>query len=635
MSKHSKVCIGAHLSCSKGFLNAAEQSLSMGAHCFQIFTGSPKRLTFAMDALAQKPADKQAVIQRELATINQLAKLPASDSNYLRPVIHSPYYMNLCDASKQKLNVKLLVQELEMCELMGAIGVVIHTGTRKIKENQDLQMAYATFVSTIQTVLDTFKGKSRVLLETSAGQGNSIGVTMRDFGCIYNAFDNETQRQRLGIVIDTCHIYVAGYDVSTAKGVDAYVAELCQYVDKRDIRLIHLNDSAKELASKVDRHAPLGKGFIFKHSYQGLEALLGYFPNVPYVLETHDSPPYAQYTHEITKVKTLHARAPKRLRKRIHLREQALHLMRAAFTEMATLYYSKQDRIRGDAYSEAVFRMELLTPETLPTTKAACMAIHGIGENLSNKMLEIYYTGRLSKLDALKQDPNVSATIELLAIPGIGIKTVERYLAAGIKSLTDLKRAAEHGEVKLTSAQALGFTYIQDLHRRVPWKEAEQLNHHLSKLSTKNNDVHVELVGSFRRRKPDLGDIDVLATGIEMKPLLEHIGKAFEIVGYISKGSQKSALLVRIDRLVRHVDVLISNKTEFPYALLYFTGSKFFNIKLRTHAQQLGYSLSEHGLKPILKQFSRAQLSMKPSEVKTERDIFKALGVAYVAPEER
>ena len=95
--------------------------------------------------------------------------------------------------------------------------------------------------------------------------------------------------------------------------MDAFVHELFRYVRRSDVKLIHLNDSAKPLGSQVDRHAPLGKGYVYKTSYKGLEALLGYFPDACYVLETHDQPPYAQYAHEIAKV-TLTPRAPRHWR---------------------------------------------------------------------------------------------------------------------------------------------------------------------------------------------------------------------------------------------------------------------------------------------------------------------------------
>lgn len=622
--------IGAHVSRSGGYQQAADHTAQMGGRCFQVFTGAPQRLLFPVDALAKKPEKARAQIEAELRALRDRAALPVGHADHLTPFIHSPYTINLCDAAKQALNAKVLVQELEMADKMGAVGVVVHTGTQRAKQaGQTRWGAYETYVATVKRVLATFTGKARVLLETSAGQGQSIGVTMRDFGRLYNAFTEAEQRDRLGIVIDTCHVYVAGYDVATAKGVDAFVHELFRYVRRSDVKLIHLNDSAKSLGSQVDRHAPLGKGYVYKASYKGLEALLGYFPDACYVLETHDQPPYAQYAHEIAKVRSLTPRAPQALAPgpKVDGHAAVLGRMRAAFEAMASLYYAQQDGIRGDAYSEAVYRVEMLTPATLPTTKAACMALPGIGDKLSDKMLELYYTDRLTKLEALQADPVTNATIELLTVPGVGVKTVKGYVEQGIRSIEALREAVQRGAVQLTAAQALGLAHVDDLRQRVPRAEAEGLDAHLQTLAT-DRAARIELVGSYRRGKPTLGDIDVLATGVPMADLLAHVEARYDVRGYVAKGPRKAALLVVLDTVVRHVDVLVTDAATYPYALVHFTGSKFFNIKLRTVAKQQGYSLSEHGLKPVGKPAGRP---VKKGTVREEADVFRVLGVAFVA----
>lgn len=625
--------LGAHVSRSGGYQQAADHTAQMGGRCFQVYTGAPRRLIFPVDVLAKKPEKARAQVEAEMQALRDRAALPVNHADHLTPFIHSPYTINLCDRDNLALNAKVLVQELEMADKMGAVGVVVHTGTQRAKQaGQTRWGAYETYVATVKRVLATFTGRARVLLETSAGQGQSIGVTMRDFGRLYNAFTEAEQRDRLGIVVDTCHVYVAGYDISTPKGVDAFVHELFRYVRRSDVKLIHLNDSAKPLGSQVDRHAPLGKGYIYKASYKGLEALLGYFPDACYVLETHDQPPYAQYAHEIAKVQSLTPRAPKALAPgpKVDGQMAVLTRMRAAFEAMASLYYAQQDSIRGDAYSEAVYRVEMLRPSTLPTTKAACMALPGIGDKLSDKMLELYYTDRLTKLDSLKADPVTKATIELLTVPGIGVKTVKAYLEQGIRSLDELRDAVQRGVVQLTAAQALGLAHVNDLRQRVPRTEAEGLDAHFKALTKKHTKAHarIELVGSYRRGKPTLGDIDVLVTGVPMTNLLAYIEARYDVKGYIAKGPRKASLLVVLGTVVRHVDVLVTDAATYPYALVHFTGSKFFNIKLRTVAKQLGYSLSEHGLKPMGKQGGKP---LPKGAVREEADVFRMLGVAFVA----
>lgn len=618
--------VGAHVSRTNGYLAAADQTVAMGGTCFQVFTGSPQRLLLAMDSLAAKPAAAQAKTRAELAAVKARTSLSSSDPNRVTPFVHSPYRINLCDVAKRKLNTKVLVQELEMCDLLGGVGVVVHTGTQQQKQcGQTRHGAYEAYVATVKAVLAAFTGTSRLLIETSAGQGYSIGVTMRDFGRLYNAFA-PSEQARMGIVVDTCHVFVAGYDLSTAAGVDAFVAKLCTYVRKSDVRLIHLNDSAKPRGSQVDRHAPLGKGHVYADSYAGLAALFGYFPDVPYVLETHDKPPYAQYASEIARVHKLKPRTPKPLAgRKADTTSAVLGRMRAAMEAMASLYYAQQDGVRGDAYSEARYRVEMLT--TVPTTKRAWMALPGIGDKLSDKLLELYYTDRLTKLEALREDPVVAATIDLVRVPGVGAKTVAKYLALGIRTLDDLRAAVVVGSVALTAAQKLGLAYVDDLRQRVPRAEAERLEKCLAPLMD-TSGAKVELVGSYRRGKPTLGDVDVLATGVTMDALLSRITDAFEVKGFVSKGQHKAALLVVLDKAVRHVDVLVTPPSAYPFALVHFTGSKFFNIQLRTVAQQGGYSLSEHGLSP------RTKGATVPT-VRDEKGVFAVLGVPWVAPEER
>lgn len=630
----SPVCIGAHVSRSHGYGHAAKDIMQMGGRCFQIFTGAPQRLLFPMDVLAKKSESERQQILEDFQHLRERASLPANHANHLSSFIHSPYTINLCDSEKQALNAKVLVQELEMADLMGAQGVVVHTGTRRFKQAGQLPwQAYEAYVATVKRVLQTFRGKARILLETSAGQGHSIGVTMQDFGRLYNAFTEDEQRERLGIVIDTCHVYVAGYDMSTPSGVDAYVQDLFSYVRRSDVKLIHLNDSAKELGSKVDRHAPLGKGYIYHKSFAGLEALLGYFPHTSYVLETHDKPPYAQYAHEIAKVQSLTPRQPKLLATgpKLDRHHTVVQRMRNAFEELATLYYAQHDTIRGDAYSEAVYRIEMLPTHELPTTKHACMQLPGIGNNLSDKLLELYYTDQLEKLIALKTDARIAATIELLKIPGVGTKAVTSYLEQGIDSMAALRLAVEQGTIQLNKVQSLGLRYMDDLDKRIPRTEAEALNHVLQPLVGSSSHARIELVGSYRRGKSTLGDIDVLSTGLPMSTILHQIERAYDVKGYVAKGQTKATLLVVLKTHVRHVDIFVTNESSYPYALLHFTGSKFFNMKLRAIAKQQGYTLSEHGLR-----LSQHTQSTGPHiEAKKEDDIFKQLGLTWISPEHR
>ena len=241
--------IGSHISKSNGYLNAVKNAIQIGANCMQIFISSPRKITFPLDKLTDN--DKQE--------FKEVVKLCTKEK--FKIYIHSPYIINLCDPGKFKLNTKLLLQELTICDYLNGEGVVIHTGSKK--KDQTLDNAHNTYINVIKNILKLFQGKSKILLETSAGQGNSIGVSIEDFLMIYNSFTKKEQ-SKLGLVLDTCHIFSAGYDIRTLKDIKKYFLDFNKITNTKNIKLIHLNDSMKELNSHVDRHENIGKGYIFK-----------------------------------------------------------------------------------------------------------------------------------------------------------------------------------------------------------------------------------------------------------------------------------------------------------------------------------------------------------------------------------
>ena len=196
--------IGSHISKSNGYLNAVKNAIQIGANCMQIFISSPRKITFPLDKLTDN--DKQE--------FKEVVKLCTKEK--FKIYIHSPYIINLCDPGKFKLNTKLLLQELTICDYLNGEGVVIHTGSKK--KDQTLDNAHNTYINVIKNILKIFKGKSKILLETSAGQGNSIGVSIEDFLMIYNSFTKKEQ-SKLGLVLENKTIEV--HEVITAENIKA------------------------------------------------------------------------------------------------------------------------------------------------------------------------------------------------------------------------------------------------------------------------------------------------------------------------------------------------------------------------------------------------------------------------------
>ena len=324
---------GAHLSRAKGYLHALHHAERIGATAIQLFAGSPRQLTRVYDLVQRDPAR-----QEELRAVQDYTRPTSSGGPpRVRLFFHAPYLINLShpDKSKRKLHAQILCQELQVCALAGGEGVVVHTGKRKVKEGQTEESAYTTFVQTIQdalylyditpiTVATTYTTPPpRILIETSAGEGNSIGVSLHDFARLYlhSGFTANERKHRLGIVIDTCHVFGAGYDLSTAVHAQQFLHtfhHVCR-LPVSHVKLIHLNDSKGALGSLTDFHEHLGDGQLFanpKGRYDGLKELIRlYVPRgIPFVLETHDQAPYSRYEDEIRLCTKVWASLPRTVR---------------------------------------------------------------------------------------------------------------------------------------------------------------------------------------------------------------------------------------------------------------------------------------------------------------------------------
>ena len=337
------------------------------------------------------------------------------------------------------------------------------------------------------------------------------------------------------------------------------------------------------------------------------------------ILETHDNYPYNKYKKEIELIKSLEI-----IKLNLKVTDKDINdkeLIIKYFNELADIYYKLNDRFRADSYYEAVYRIKKI--HIIPKTKKELMKIEGIGDGISHKILEIINTKKLTYLDNFKKDKKINALISLLKISGIGVKKALSLIEDNITNYDELESGIIKGEVKLTNAQELGVMYYDDLNKKIPYKEVVKLEKYLLKYKENKNKGSIEIVG--RRGKKEIGDIDILVVDYNMGNILSYIEKKFKIIGFITKGKKKSSFLIKIDKIVRHVDILITNMDSYIPALLYFTGSKYFNIEIRNIAKQKGYKLNEYNLKKDNKIIS----------VASEEDIFNLLGIDYIEPKYR
>jgi deoxyribonuclease-4 len=215
--------------------------------------------------------------------INKLLK-----SNNMDVVVHISYTIN-CSQNWDYHSwwIKQFISEIDMANLIGAFAVVVHLGKQL---DLSLEESYNNMYTSLLYVHNQTKhyDKIKILIETSTGQGSEICYKLEDLAHFYRKLskhNNESIRNRFGICIDTCHIFAAGYDLRTEKMIELYIDSFNEQIGLEHVGLVHINDAKKELGSRVDRHANIGKGFIGK---KGIELFALFFKKlgVPMILET-------------------------------------------------------------------------------------------------------------------------------------------------------------------------------------------------------------------------------------------------------------------------------------------------------------------------------------------------------------
>ncbi len=254
------------MSISGGFDLAAERARQVGARALQIFVKSSNQ--WRARPLQEGEGRKFQDACRRLGVE--------------RLVAHDSYLINLCsgDAVLWKRSLDAFVEELERCEALGVPGLVTHPGAH----GGDGEAAgIARLVKAIDTLEERLPAnRVRVLLETTAGQGTGIG---HRFEHLADVIGKVRRPERLGVCLDTCHVFAAGYDLRTAETYARTMEEFDRVLGVKVLGAVHLNDSKKDLGSRVDRHEHIGQGCLGLEAFRAVlnDARLG---DLPMVLET-------------------------------------------------------------------------------------------------------------------------------------------------------------------------------------------------------------------------------------------------------------------------------------------------------------------------------------------------------------
>tara|TARA_Y100001958_G_C21194491_1_gene522106 strand:- start:319 stop:1278 length:960 start_codon:yes stop_codon:yes gene_type:complete len=277
--------------------------------------------------------------------------------------------------------------------------------------------------------------------------------------------------------------------------------------------------------------------------------------------------------------------------------------------------------------------------EEITSGEYALENIKSIGKGIAKRIDEILETGTLTELKS--NNSNISAVDELLSITGIGPTRAKQLVKDGISSVGDLKKKVLDGSIKVTHHIQLGLQYYDDLKERIPRSEITDMKKILQK-EIKNIDGNLifEICGSYRRGVKTSGDIDVLLThpkyvkDISKQKFLQKVVTRLKEIGFIidsltSDGAKKYMGICKIDKspFGRRIDIRCVDYSAFYTGLLYFTGSKNFNIIIRNKALEMGFTLNEYSLTD--------KETDKKIILHSEEELFDILKIDYVKPTDR
>jgi DNA polymerase lambda len=309
------------------------------------------------------------------------------------------------------------------------------------------------------------------------------------------------------------------------------------------------------------------------------------------------------------------------------------------FEKILEFHENEGNKFEALAYRKVIsilkrYKDEINDPNKIPKIK-------GIGPKITEKIKEILITGKCRKSDNVSNDTKNKCIKELIKVHGIGIKQANEFYTQGIKSIYDLKKISD----SLPSTIQKGLKYYDDIQIKIPREEISELFKKIEEELYKILDkkfLKTEVVGSYRRGKELCGDMDLIITRIDdgkisgiLHTLVDRLTVKKIIIDTLSMSDNDDnnyqvfmgICKLNNNSLHRRLDIKVYEKSFYPFAILYFTGSAYFNRSLRLFAKKKGYHLSD---KELSNRFNGVKIPCN-----SEEDIFKALDLKYKTPEER
>ena len=254
---------GAHVSIAGGIENAPLRARELGCECFQMFTRSPRG--------GRPPELEDRLLEAFFLNCSEV-----SISDYY---VHTPYFINLASGKEdlREKSVDLVREELERSSALGVKYMMTHIGSAKGIQRD---VAIDNVVDSLLRVLGGYSGTTQLLLENTAGQGDTVGVSFEEISLILGrvAYDD------LGVCIDTAHMFASGYDIRTSEGIEDLVGQIGAAFAPGTVKLVHANDSKVDFDSSKDRHEHPGEGKIGIDCFR---AMIGnpFFENLDMIVE--------------------------------------------------------------------------------------------------------------------------------------------------------------------------------------------------------------------------------------------------------------------------------------------------------------------------------------------------------------
>jgi len=279
--------IGAHVSSSGGIHTAVDRAVAIGADSLQLFTQSPR----TWRPTNHDPATFETFRERR------------AETGMGGVLCHALYLCNLAAPNDDvyEKSVAALRNTMEVGTAIGADGVVFHVGSHL---GSGFEHGLERVLPAMEQVLELTSDETWLLMENSAGAGGTIGRSIEELAKLFERLD---RHPRLGICLDSCHLYVSGIDVTDAKALDACLDEVDASIGLDRLRALHVNDSAAPLGSNRDRHANIGEGVLGER----LGVFLGNprLQKLPAVLETAGPDNRGPDANEVRKAKKIWKRA--------------------------------------------------------------------------------------------------------------------------------------------------------------------------------------------------------------------------------------------------------------------------------------------------------------------------------------